>query len=238
MKYPVNLSKNPLVIAFAVCSILPGIHSCKKDNNKTTNVTHSRTSASLDFTYSGNLWVYDTIRFHSNAPSASTFLWIFGDGTTSADSTPFHIYTTINYTGYSTLLPDTVTLIVDNDTAHEVIKTLKITPGASRLAGTWHWTGGMHNPYGITVTGDTTYALPDTVFSITAIDDSTINVAWGASPYGNTLPFEAVVNAYTELPGFYGHWGSEVAYIHDTIFFAYACCGGNGHWDVTSYYTH
>jgi hypothetical protein len=213
------------LFAAIVYILFVATQGCIKDKRDTT-----KTTSSLDFTYTGTLWVYDTIRFQSNASSSSTFLWKFGDGSTSTDSTPSHVYKSINYTGTSTMLADTVTLVVNNDTAHAVVKVLKITPGASRLGGTWNWTGGFHMPNGLTVTGDTAHILADTTFSITVIDDSTISV------WGETLPYSAVVSAYVNLWGYYGHMGSFVSYIHDTIFFANNF-GGNGHWDNTSWHT-
>ncbi|MFI5196615.1 MAG: hypothetical protein ACHQD8_05960, partial [Chitinophagales bacterium] len=127
-------------LALIMWFLLIGIDSCKKGKKSvTTNTT------SLDFTYTGNLFVYDTISFHSTAPSTSTFLWKFGDGMTSNLPTPTHIYYVVpfSYTGLYppniTILPDTVILVVNNDTLHPVIKYLQliqINPPISSFVGT------------------------------------------------------------------------------------------------------
>jgi hypothetical protein len=61
--------------------------SCKKSS---INPQYSFT----DSTYLG-VYTYttgDTIYFQSNAPASSKFLWSFGDGTTSGDAQPKHVY--------------------------------------------------------------------------------------------------------------------------------------------------
>jgi PKD repeat protein len=57
--------------------------------NKTITVDNPFVS----FSYTGTPVVGDTIRFHTiNGSSATTFNWDFGDGSTSTDTEPAHIY--------------------------------------------------------------------------------------------------------------------------------------------------
>ena len=126
---------------------------------------------------------------------------------------------------------DTVTLTINNDSIHPIVKALKITPGAERLGGTWHWTGGQYTPMGNPVTGDNAHNLNDTTFSISVIDDSTIQ-AWG-----ETLPFNPSFNAYLNMMGYPSGYGSAIWYTPDTIFFSFSNRVIGHHWDVISYHS-
>ena len=168
--------------------LLIGIDSCQKGKKSVkTNTTNTNDTTSLDFTYTGNLFVYDTISFHSTASSTSMFLWKFGDGTISHLPTPTHIYSivpflyTSNYPLNINVLPDTVVLVVNNDTLHPVIKYLQlmqIHPPVSIFVGTHTW---RHFYYGGSY--DSLYYIyePDTTLAIASIDSLRLNV------FGNIL---------------------------------------------------
>jgi len=147
------------------------------------------TSPTYTFFYSGNLWVGDSITFQSTAPANNTFLWTFGDGTTSTQAIPVHIYNSIPLINYN-YAADTVSLIINNDTAHPIKKALQIAPGIQRVATmrTWqriHYAGPDNNV--------AAYPLPDTSFAINVISDMTISVL------GNTLMYNP---NYSQSPNY------------------------------------
>src|SRR5579872_4093715 len=86
-------------------------------NNDTANKVSKTITivAALDFTITGKPTAGYSISFSSNAPAGSTYLWNFGDGSTSAVATPSHIYP-VNGT-YN------VSLEINNDAGHIVQKT-------------------------------------------------------------------------------------------------------------------
>ncbi len=177
----------------------------------------------FDFSYSGSMKIQDTILFVSNAPATATFLWKFGDGTTSTQSTPNHVYTIS--------ISDTVSLIVNNDSAHPILKPIKLTANAGKYAGARPWTGGYFSLYGGCCVGLYPHALNDTSFSVTAVNDSTIEV------WGETLPYDR----YNKYPNSFSfNFGANKTYLlckQDTIFFSQSS-GGLGGGTTVSYHTH
>jgi hypothetical protein len=156
----------------------------------------------FDFSYSGSMKIQDTILFVSNAPATATFLWKFGDGTTSTQSTPDHVYTIA--------MNDTVSLIVNNDSAHPILKPIKLTANTGRVVGSWHWTrdsfGGL-------------YPL-DTTFPIEAVNDSAVRV-WGEilpynqhNAHANTFQtfFTMLFRKNDTLFFVTNYWGTSVRY--------------------------
>lgn len=89
--------------------LLLGVLSCKK---------HS-TSSSLDFTYSGTPNVGYLVTFQCTT-GAGSYLWTFGDGSKSTDPKPNHSY------AYASSF--VVTLVVNNDSAKKITKTIVIGP--------------------------------------------------------------------------------------------------------------
>jgi PKD domain-containing protein len=142
-----------LMLAFA---------GCKKEN---------KTSISYDFSWSGSPYVGNTIHFTTTPSSGSKFAWDFGDKNTAAAANPDHIY--------SVSTSFTVTLMVNDDTAHTIRKTIKIgfdSTLMSTLAGSrlYHHKATSHRemPGGGDSVTVTTY--PDITMSILNIDPATI----------------------------------------------------------------
>ena len=128
----------------------------------------------LDFTFNQRLFG-QPVNFKSSIPG-STYLWNFGDNSTSADTSPNHIYSaTGNYK---------VTMTLNNDTLHVVNHTIEIVndPVYTHLiAGMKLW----HHVYTIDYT-QTTYPKPDTSFSVTYIDPLTISIGADTLNYSST----------------------------------------------------
>ncbi|XZF14441.1 PKD domain-containing protein [Chitinophagaceae bacterium MMS25-I14] len=134
------------------------LDSCKKDTDSN--------SLNPDFSWSGSTLIGDTLVFQCTLPG--NYVWIFGDGDSSTEAQPAHLY---HKPGKYT-----VSLKFSSGTfLQTVTKTVAITAGTARLAGTYKWSGYFHSWVGAS---STTYPLNDTVFSITALTDSTIGV-WG-----------------------------------------------------------
>jgi len=201
------------------------------DIKNTVSKTFTIRWSIYDIEYSGIPRLYDTINFSSTAPAGSTLLWDFGDGTTSTDIAPRHAYSSIPFLRPIMLspydrsfirLPDTVRLIINNDTRHPAIKMLNISPGAERLEGTYHWVNGKYFANYGPLSGSTTIILPDTNFSITAVNDSLITI-WGE-----------VLN-YSPLRKGYFVKGLSVTCENNKIYFSKTT--GGYHYEIISYNT-
>ncbi|MCW3120742.1 MAG: hypothetical protein JWQ38_234 [Flavipsychrobacter sp.] len=83
----------------------------------------NKQSAAYTFSYSGDLYVADTIHFNSNAPSSAKFAWDFGDKSNSTVSAPGHVYTEAG--------TYTIALVINGDTAHTIRQTLVIAVDSS-----------------------------------------------------------------------------------------------------------
>jgi hypothetical protein len=105
---------------FAVASVT----SCKKKSHNTPTPI-----SSYSFTDSGNMYTFNTISFKSTAPKGCTYIWKFGDGATSNDSFPTHIY--YNADSFA------VTLIVNNDSAHATHNIVYISSTTQRMSGNY-----------------------------------------------------------------------------------------------------
>ena len=208
-------------VALCMSSIL--FQNCQHKGPETLSSTPA-----YDFSYSGQLIIHNNVSFMSNAPSSSTFLWNFGDGATSTLANPVHAYNAVLSNSSFYILSYPVTLIVNGDAAQPITKYLRITPGTAQLSGNWHWTGGRYqyfNPVGAATVAD--YPLNDTVFSITTMSDTSLEV-WGEIiPYvGSTGQY---FNGYNELNG------NKITYTNDTIFFLHTF-GSLGAVQYTSYH--
>lgn len=111
--------KNLLVIILLLFTCM--FFSCKKAQ---------KTTVTYDFTWTTYLYYggISVINFHSNAPSGSSFLWNFGDGSSSTDSVPRHEYD-IGGIYY-------VTLVINGDSVHTITKTVPAGPRSISCSGT------------------------------------------------------------------------------------------------------
>ncbi len=196
--------KITLVTAVSVCAFLV-FNACKKNK------------ASYNIAVSGKLMPHGSVLFSTNA-SGSSYSWDFGDGTTSSLASPQHTYrTTGSY----------LVTVATNGGSIVATNTIKITPQAKFFEGNRHWTGGRcesHEVSGI----DTSWALNDTTFAITALSDSILEV-WGQSiPY-----FQYTTSFYNDLP----YFSPEIRYANDTIYFRYYNASGLAVRLSTTYYT-
>src|SRR3954465_724319 len=103
------------------------LHGCGEGNN----LTYAPTS--FNFSVTGNLFRGDTLRFQSSAGDNSVFQWTFGDGNSSTQPSPYHVYYTIAHNNAGAIVSDTVTLVINNDIYHPVIKTINLKPPVPRL---------------------------------------------------------------------------------------------------------
>jgi PKD repeat protein len=109
--------------------------------------------------YYSATWMKDSaVHFSSNVPRDSTFAWDFGDGTTSADSTPAHAFAAVG--------TYTVKLTVNGNVATAATTTVQVVntpPYTALMGGTrlWHDTSYLgHTGY------VDAYPQPDESFAI------------------------------------------------------------------------
>src|ERR1019366_3683980 len=107
-----------LLMTLVAVAVVSFIGCKKKSTGNQVKPNPTPTESSYDFTYSGNMYTHNMVTFKSATPSGSTFLWKFGDGTTSTDSMPGHSY----YTSDSFV----VWLTVNNDSVHATYHGFKI----------------------------------------------------------------------------------------------------------------
>lgn len=129
-----------------------------------------------NFHWKGDLYLTDSLHLFADIPSpkpTDTYLWTFGDGTTSKEKDPVH---------YFDKLPtfnDTITLNLQRDGQTYVIsKSVTFSGGGRRLVGARTWTGTRWEPH--FMPGIFVYtALPDSVFVVSLVDEN--NVLFGNS---------------------------------------------------------
>lgn len=172
----------------------------------------------------------DTLKFQSTAPDNSVFMWSFGDGGSSSRSRPAYVYYSIPYDAQGHMISDTVTLVVNNDIYHSVVKTIKILPPVPRLSRSWAWQGGFLKKFGHCCPSITDHPLNDTIFSISGVDDSTISV-WSAG-----LQYHADSNYFTNARPSIIHNETYVKYTADTLFFSRNSGDDSGGYTVSYYH--
>lgn len=150
------------VSTYTVTLIVNGdaAHAISKALNVGLFLPHSFTWAGVPFTDS-------VVVFRSNVPSDSSFNWNFGDGTTSTDSTPSHVFHTAGT--YS------VTLTVNSHAASSVTEQVTIANDpvyTHAMAGmrVWHDTGYLF----LSAPSTTAYPHPDASFALSIISDAEV----------------------------------------------------------------
>lgn len=111
-----------------------------------------------------------SLAFKSTAPAGSTYMWSFGDSTTSTEAEPVHTYA---HTGHCT-----VSLVVNNIPARTLYYPLDISRYPTQtplIAGTKSW---HHNSYRILQFGtiDDNFTYADTSFTVNYISDLKLSV--------------------------------------------------------------
>lgn len=79
--------KNSIKLLGILVLIIIGTISCKKQENR-IYVSGSFYSTSTGFQFGG-----DTVTFTSDTYNGSSYYWVFGDGATSTEKNPIHVYT-------------------------------------------------------------------------------------------------------------------------------------------------
>jgi len=162
-----------LLLPIVISVLLLGFNGCKKNKDAVNPATL------YDFSYSGLLIANDTISFTSTAPGGSTFLWDFGDSSSSSSPTPYHIYSHSD--------SFVVKLTINGDTLHSIVKKIPIgiNPGFTYLVAglrLWH-----HSFLFVESIWDTTYYYPDTSFAVNYINPITISIGTDTLYYSYSL---------------------------------------------------
>ncbi len=171
---------------------------------------HAKTDYNI--TYTGDLRIGEVIQFQTDAPSTSTFQWSFGDGQTSIEPSPKHIYYRPAAKG-ATIVEDTVTVIIDNDIYHPNKITLLLTPPVPKVTGTRTWKGGFFSLHANCCPGLNDHSLNDTLFNVINVNPSTVR-SWGVN-----LPYLADSNYFSNERSVGRYNATYVQYTKDTIFF-------------------
>ena len=215
--------KRPLFLLLSGLVTLLLAQSCGTGNN-----LDARPGA-YNFSVTGNLYVGDTLRFQSTAPDNSIFIWTFGDGNSSVSAAPVYAYYKIAHDNLG-IISDTVTLIVNNDIYHPVIKPITLKPPVPRISKTWNWAGGYFRKYGNCCPALSDHGLNDTTFSIAKVDDYIIKT-WGLN-----LPFQADSNYFSTLKSTGKNNATYVKYTRDTLYFKQVTGDDSGGYIITYYH--
>ncbi len=140
------------------------------DNNQVVRKSIDIDQYAIQYAYDLPFYPGKSISFTSTVPPGSTYLWNFGDSTTSTEASPAHSYTHGGMFKVSLVFNNTPSKIL-YDSVY-----ISLYPSKSNLiAGSKSW---HHNYYGYFANGSTmiynTYA--DTSFTINRIDDFTLSV--------------------------------------------------------------
>lgn len=119
------------------CYVLPVLLlflsvGCKKPNEPkpadSVVVNSPVSTGPLGITFSNKPFVGESMAFNSNQPAGTKLLWKFGDGGTSEEVNPVHIYTKPGY--YNIIVTDNITTVT---------KQVTISAGCSRMTNTREW---------------------------------------------------------------------------------------------------
>ncbi|WP_152267428.1 PKD domain-containing protein [Agriterribacter humi] len=204
--------------------------NCSDSVSKTINITPK---ANVDFTATNNLGcgVPLEVQFQNNTAGAVSWLWDFGDGDTSTDQNPTHIYTnaasydvtltvttasgcgnTITKRRFVRVIPTTVKIIAEEDggcvglTIHPVTEIRTVDDIAS-----WSWNFGDGTPANNSETPVHTYnstgVFPMKV-TVTTVDGCTVTathpVRVGTPPSGADFTVDPTGNCVSDSVRFYG----------------------------------
>ncbi len=219
-----------LVFLFAV--------SCTKKNDTTPQTPGTPNSQPpLTFTVINKPETHRLLKFVSNAASGSTFQWNFGDGVSSSEPGPTHTY---NITGSYT-----ITLVVNNDTAHRAILILPVTSMAHEMAGVYTNAGQIIGPNSTPFFNDhgTINYLSDTTSKKIIVQDITDSTVQLIDTFYNSYSYQQytlkLVDSLTTDSTLTYRSGFSVTLKHyflsNHLYFDAAISGMAGGWFVESY---
>jgi hypothetical protein len=226
LKKIAGLGKEVLVAFLSVSAMLMS-QGCGTGNNLETRPTSWNFSISGDV--DGSYYLGDTLKFQSTAADNSGFTWTFGDGNRSILAAPTYAYYAIAH-DINGIIADTITLVVNNDIYHSVVKPITLKPPVPRIAKPWSWTGGYFKIIGNCCPSIIDHPLADTIFDITKIDDYTIGV-WGLS-----MPYLVDSNYFSNIRSTDTNNATYVIYTRDTLFFKQRTGVDTGGYQVTYFH--
>lgn len=195
----------------------PGIYTITlvvNDDQTHKTIQTDTIGANYSFYTTGTPIIGDTISFHFSAslPSGINLLWTFGDGTTSTDSTPYHVYSTAgNFT---------VKLTVNGNPSNpDIFKTISIYQDpvyTHQMTNTrlWHGTSQVYptNTNNDTAGTSTYTTLADQSFALQYIDEVVVDYNYTPFNYDPSLSSNDVI-VYS-IASAYGYY-STIYYYHD-----------------------
>ncbi len=168
------------------------------------------------FYYRGAPCAGDTLFFYTNITSVPAFQWDFGDGTTSTQSAPYHIYAdTGSYL---------VKLNVSNYPANVNCEMPKITIFKNAvyihlIAGTWLWHHTLIIKYDPNFPSGTTITYPDGTFPITYIDPFSLSIGSNTLVYSKSISLDSTLEftGNNNSPGnftmlYFNHYTGNILY--------------------------
>lgn len=163
-----SLLFNRQTLNIFLCCLI-SISGCENKKDTPTPTPYS-------FSYTGSTYAEQTINFTSNAIPGSNFTWKFGDGTSSAEANPAHVYSAAG----------TYKVTLSNPT-DSVTKTIKIGVDSvkmSKVTSTRIWHHSYHFIH--FPSDDTTYYYGDTSFSVFYVDPVTVAVGTDTLLYSSS----------------------------------------------------
>jgi len=195
----------------------PGIYTItlivNGDNaHKTTQV--DTIAPNYFFSYTGVPVTGDTIYFHFSAylPIGVNYLWTFGDGTSSTDSIPYHIYSGAG--NFDVKL--TINGNPDSPDIYQVIPIYKDPVFTHQLTGKRLWHGTAHNYDTYDSASYNVYStMPDTSFALTYINEVVISYADANFTFNPSLSFTDVI-VFTAAPETFFYSSTSYIYYNHT----------------------
>src|ERR1035441_7403648 len=142
---------------------------CKKKDNVPNTANNNPAAIPYSFNGNGSMYVNDPIQFVSNAPSYCTFLWNFGDGSTSTERFPYHTYSIVDSFIVTLVIKDSMVNI-----EYTISKIIHINPYlgshiTSLIGGPRIWNGSDSKSW-----VSSNYVIVDTLLAIEIVDPGTI----------------------------------------------------------------